>query len=308
MFDSPRGHHHHLLVQPFRAAAVSGTEEPGRKQHHRIVHLVGSQTQAGQPRRRSPQFATDHLSTDLELSLETPYSELREKVAPDHGLHRPPGRLKMQSMPLQLAPGRYLGETRGHQVVAGLIVTETLHRFPSRLPLHTHTAPYFCLVLSGAFDERVGATLCEARPGDLLFHPPGETHTDEIRAAGTLVFNIVLGGSWVGLLGQLEPCRRPRPGRQNAAVARVAGRIARELAAHDSISDFAIQGLVHTFSRRRTTRAPLRAGAHRAGSPQRGSSSAHTSGPASITRRSLASREFMRLTWRVRFTRTWAVR
>ena len=102
-------------------------------------------------------------------------------------------------------------------------------------------------MLNGAFDERVGATLCEARPGDLLFHPPGETHTDEIRAAGTLVFNIVLGGSWVGLLGQLEPCRRPRPGRQNAAVARVAGRIARELAAHDSISDFAIQGLVHTL-------------------------------------------------------------
>ena len=150
-------------------------------------------------------------------------------------------------MPLQLEPGRYLGETRGHQVVAGLIVTETLHRFPSQLPLHTHTAPYFCLVLSGAFDERVGATLCEARPGDLLFHPPGETHTDEIRAARTLVFNIVLAGSWVGLLGQLEPCRRPRPGRQNASVARVAGRIAHELAAYDSISDFAIQGLVHTL-------------------------------------------------------------
>ena|SRR5436309_3210707 len=150
-------------------------------------------------------------------------------------------------MPLQLEPGRYLGETRGHQVVAGLIVTETLHRFPSQLPLHTHIAPYFCLVLSGAFDERVGATLCEARPGDLLFHPPGETHTDEIRAARTLVFNIVLAGSWVGLLGQLEPCRWPRPGRQNASVARVAGRIAHELAAYDSISDFAIQGLVHTL-------------------------------------------------------------
>ncbi len=150
-------------------------------------------------------------------------------------------------MPLQLEPGRYLGETRGHQVVAGLIVTETLHRFPSQLPLHTHTAPYFCLVLSGAFDERVGATLCEARPGDLLFHPPGETHTDEIRAARTLVFNIGLAGSWVGLLGQLEPCRWPRPGRQNASVARVAGRIAHELAAYDSISDFAIQGLVHTL-------------------------------------------------------------
>src|SRR6266516_1674230 len=84
-------------------------------------------------------------------------------------------------MPHQPEPGRYLGETRGHQVVAGLILTETLHRFPSQLPLHTHTAPYFCLVLNGAFDERVGATLCEARPGDLLFHPPGETHTDEIR-------------------------------------------------------------------------------------------------------------------------------
>src|SRR5262245_25372187 len=109
----------------------------------------------------------------------------------------------MQSMPLQLGPGRYLGETRERQVVAGLIITKTLHRLPEPLPLHTHTAPYFCFVLSCAFDERVGATLREARSGDLLFHPPGETHTDEIRMAATHLLGIALGGPWVGLLGQL---------------------------------------------------------------------------------------------------------
>src|SRR5258705_1371075 len=144
-------------------------------------------------------------------------------------------------MPLQLGPGRYLGETRHHQIVAGLAITETLHRFPSRLPLHTHTAPYFCLVLSGGFDERVGSTLCEARTGDLLFHPPGETHTDEMRAA-TRVLSIALGGSSAGLVGQLERGRQPRPGRQNPAAARAAARIPRQMTARDSISGFAIEG------------------------------------------------------------------
>ncbi len=157
----------------------------------------------------------------------------------------PPDEARLQRMPLQLGPGRYLGETRDHQVVADLVITQTLH-VPSRLPLHTHTVPYFCLVLTGAFDERVGDRLCEARAGDLLFHPSGETHTNEIRAGATLL-GIALGRSWVERLGELEPRRRPRPGRQNAAAARVAGRIARELAAHDSISGFAIEGLVHTL-------------------------------------------------------------
>jgi AraC family transcriptional regulator len=151
----------------------------------------------------------------------------------------------MEHMTPELGPGRYLGETRDHQVVADLVVTETLHRLPARLPLHTHTTPYFCLVLSGAFDERVGAKLCEARSGDLLFHSAGETHTDEIRAEGTKLVNIALGGTWLGLQGEIDRCRRPRPGRQSAAAARVAGRIARELAAHDPISGLAIEGLVH---------------------------------------------------------------
>src|SRR5258705_13850701 len=97
-------------------------------------------------------------------------------------------------MPLQLGPGRYLGETRHHQIVAGLAITETPHPFPSRLPLHTHTAPYFCLVLSGGFDERGRSTLCAARPRDLLFPPPGETHTAEKRAA-TPVPTIAPGGA-----------------------------------------------------------------------------------------------------------------
>jgi AraC family transcriptional regulator len=167
-------------------------------------------------------------------------------------------------MPLLLGAGRYLGETLDHRVVASLTVTRTLHRVPARLPLHTHAAPYFCLVLNGAFDESVGATAYQARSGMLLFHPPGETHSDEIRAAGTRLVSIALGGSWAGRLGELEIRKRPRPGRQSAAAARIAHRVARELLADDPTSSIAIEGLVLTLlAEAASTPDSLRGGAPR---------------------------------------------
>jgi AraC family transcriptional regulator len=146
-------------------------------------------------------------------------------------------------MPLLLGPDRYLGEMLDHRVVASLTLTRTLYRVPARLPLHTHAAPYFCLVLEGAFDESVGARSYQARSGMLVFHPPGETHSNEIRVTGTRVFNIAFGGSFAGF----EPRRRPRPGPQGAAAARIAHRVARELPARDPISSLAIEGLMLTL-------------------------------------------------------------
>ncbi|MGH3117261.1 MAG: AraC family transcriptional regulator, partial [Gaiellales bacterium] len=134
---------------------------------------------------------------------------------------------------------------------------------PARLPLHTHAAPYFCLVLKGAFDERVGGTVYEARSGTLLFHPPGETHSDEIRSEETVLLNIALGGCWRGRLEQLEKRQRPSPGRQSAAAAHLARRIADELPARDLVSSLAIEGLVLTLIAE-TARSPA---SLRGGSP-----------------------------------------
>jgi AraC family transcriptional regulator len=148
---------------------------------------------------------------------------------------------------LQLGPDRYLGEIRERRAVAGLMLTVTVHGSPARLPPHTHATPYFCLVLAGAFNEQVGARCYEARSGELLFRPPGETHTNDIRLAGTRLLNIALGESWIHRLGQVDPGRQPRPGRQKAAAARVADRMAHELAALDSISDLSIESLALTL-------------------------------------------------------------
>ena len=149
-------------------------------------------------------------------------------------------------MSLLLGPGEYMSETLDRRVVAGLTLTRTLHRQPTRLPLHTHEAPYFCLVVDGAFDESAGAIVREARPGTLLFHPAGESHSDEIRTE-TRLFNIGLRGSWIRRLEELEPFLRPSPGRQGAAAARVARRVAGEMSAPDRTSMLAIEGLVLTL-------------------------------------------------------------
>jgi len=147
-------------------------------------------------------------------------------------------------MSLRLGPGIYLGETLDRRAVAGLTLTRTVHRLPSRLPLHTHEAPYFCLVMDGAFDEKEGRTVREARPGGLLFHPPGESHTNDIRLERTLLLGIALDHSWLGRMGQLEPRLRPSPGLQSGAAARVARRIAGEMSTEDRTSTLAIEGLM----------------------------------------------------------------
>jgi AraC family transcriptional regulator len=143
----------------------------------------------------------------------------------------------------RLSPDGYFGETQDRRLVAGLTITRTVHRLPARLPVHTHEAPYFCLVMSGAFDETVDRKLREARPGTLLFHPPGESHTNEIRSEQTRLFNIALDRSWVRRMEGIEPRSGPRPGRQNAAAARIARRIAGETSVRDRTSALAIEGL-----------------------------------------------------------------
>ena len=150
-------------------------------------------------------------------------------------------------MLLRLGPGEYLGETLDRRVVAGLTLTRTVHRLPSQLPLHTHEAPYFCLVMDGAFDEKAGQTIREARPGTLLFHPPGESHTDEIRLERTRLLSIALDHSWMCRIEQLEPRLQPSPGLQSGSAARVARRVAGEMSAVDRTSTFAIEGLVLTL-------------------------------------------------------------
>jgi AraC family transcriptional regulator len=131
--------------------------------------------------------------------------------------------------------------------VAGIVLTETLHRSPACLPLHTHVSPYFCLVLRGSFEERASGSVSPACAGEILFHPAGETHSDDIRSPGTLLLNIALEDSWNGLLASSDGRARPRPGRQGVSVARVARRIAREMSARDPVASLAIEGLVLTL-------------------------------------------------------------
>jgi AraC family transcriptional regulator len=160
-----------------------------------------------------------------------------------------------------LGPDRYLGERRDRLSVAGLTLTEYVYPAPTVLPLHTHVAPYFCLVLSGGFEERMGRTVTEARAGALLYHPPGETHEDVIRSPGTLLFNIALGDHWAERLGEIGARGRPRPGHQSPAATRVARRTARELSARDAVSRLAIEGLVLTLlAEASASPSPIRGG------------------------------------------------
>ena len=147
-------------------------------------------------------------------------------------------------MVLQLKPDQFLGDTRERRAVADLSLSEVAFPRPMGLPLHIHVRPYFCLVLSGEFHERVGRVDYQARRGTLVFHPTRETHSDQIQSHDTSLFNVTLGPSWERRLDELPLPARPAPGPQGPRTANIALDLWRQLRIGDCISRLAIEGLV----------------------------------------------------------------
>ena len=99
---------------------------------------------------------------------------------------------------MRLMPrGAYFGRSLRAREVAGLILTEKVHPVGERTPLHAHSQPYLCLVLDGVWQERCEDGTRHCAPRTLIYHPPGDVHSDHFDTNEGRVFAIEMDATWV---------------------------------------------------------------------------------------------------------------
>jgi AraC family transcriptional regulator len=128
--------------------------------------------------------------------------------------------------------------------VDGFLVTWV--RFPPlvKLPLHTHERATVAVILNGSFDGLMRHASRPCPASTLLTEPPGELHGNLFERAGADVLTVQpdpgrrdLLEPFAGVLGEVNHMR-------DLGVASVARRAATELRMPDSITPFAVEGLV----------------------------------------------------------------
>jgi AraC family transcriptional regulator len=138
-----------------------------------------------------------------------------------------------------------LGSSRSRGAdVYGLLVTWV--RFPpsAKLPLHTHERATVAVILNGSFDGLMRHASHPCPASTFITEPPGEPHGNLFERAGADVLTVQpdpgrldLLEPFSGVLGEVNHMR-------DLGVATVARRAASELRMPDSITPFAVEGLV----------------------------------------------------------------
>ena len=124
---------------------------------------------------------------------------------------------------------------------AGLRITQAVYPPRTRLPRHGHAQPYLCLVAAGGFEERVRRRSATCAAGTVIWNPSPEEHDDTFGESGGRCWNVEFTEAWGERLTQAADTWTPvltgEPGW-------LATRIIRELAAPDTASSLALEGLV----------------------------------------------------------------
>ena len=89
----------------------------------------------------------------------------------------------------KLSEGRFYGSILKSHNISGLKLTEAVYPPGIKLPKHCHENAYFSVVLKGIYNEVYCGKSRTCRPYTIVFHPPGELHSDYFHCEGRL-FNI----------------------------------------------------------------------------------------------------------------------
>jgi AraC family transcriptional regulator len=142
---------------------------------------------------------------------------------------------------VRLKSGEYFG-TREHVAnLAGLTISRAVYQPRTRLPRHSHSQAYLCLVASGAFEERGRGRLETCASGTTVWNPSGHEHEDRFGDAGAQTWNLEFQQHWSERIAQVTETWTVA---RSVEVSWLVGRILRELARPDTSSALALEGTV----------------------------------------------------------------
>ena len=138
--------------------------------------------------------------------------------------------------------GRFFGRELHARREADLLLLDAWHPAGSRLPRHAHDQGYFCFNHGGTYQESYGRRRRICRPGMVVFHPPGETHS-EIHQTAVASLNVELGASWLRRLADAGRMLDSPAEREDADTGAAASLLLAELGRRDPDSALAIESL-----------------------------------------------------------------
>ena len=94
-----------------------------------------------------------------------------------------------------LGTGNFYGTTRSREA-RGATFSTVFHPAARDIPEHRHSAPYFCLLLDGGYEETSRGETLTYVPLTIAFHPAALSHHDSIGPDGARFFMIELGPEW----------------------------------------------------------------------------------------------------------------
>jgi AraC family transcriptional regulator len=142
-----------------------------------------------------------------------------------------------------LAPGRYYGNRQCSRSVRGVTLVENAYPPAFVIPRHAHTSAFFGLVLEGGYREVYGSRCRECGPSSLLFHPPGEVHSETHYDVAVRILSIEPGEH---LLAQVGEYARTLDGPQEfhaGPLLRLGARLYQEFRSDDPLAPLALEGI-----------------------------------------------------------------
>jgi len=141
-------------------------------------------------------------------------------------------------MELDLQRGQFYGRVSLSREVGGVTLSETRYPAGRKLPRHSHERSYFCFVLRGRFPEVYGNKSRACQPATLIFHPPGEAHSDHFQTE-VRCCNIQPDSQL-----EYQAVQLTQPAEfHGGASAHLAMKLYREFREMDEVSALAIEGL-----------------------------------------------------------------
>jgi AraC family transcriptional regulator len=138
--------------------------------------------------------------------------------------------------------GQFFGQNLHERREGDLLLVDSRHLAGSHLPRHSHESAYFCLNHGGMYSEAYGRRRRVCRPGMVVFHPPGETHS-ETHDTAVASLNVELGVSWLRRLADAGRTLDSPAEREDVDTTQAASLLLAELGHRDPDSNLAIESL-----------------------------------------------------------------